>query len=139
MTSDEETPFTNFMKVVDLTGADVKTMFARLRTTQNPGEQRILQVSHNVSYTYDAAAAANTDKIVGDILIDGVKLDPTRVYHVVMNEFLAGGGDNFTAIRNGTIAYTGMTDLDAFTSYLTANSSAGSPYSVPAADRITLA
>jgi 5'-nucleotidase len=133
-------PFTNFMKVVDLSGADVQTMFAQQWTTQNPGEQRILQISDNVRFTYDPAAADNTDKIVpGTLTIDGAPIDPSRIYHVAMNEFLAGGGDNFTAISNGTIVYTGLTDLDALTQYLTANSSAAAPYPVPAADRITLA
>ena len=55
-----------------------------------------------------------------------------------MNEFLGGGGDNFTAIRNGTKVFVGKSDLDVLVDYLTANSSATSPYPVPTADRITL-
>ena len=118
-------------------GADVLTMFGQQWTTQNAGEQRILQVSSNVAETYDPTRPANTDKLVS-LTVDGVPIDPSATSRVAMNEFLGGGGDNFTAIRNGTKVFVGKSDLDVLVDYLTANSSATSPYPVPTADRITL-
>ena len=55
-----------------------------------------------------------------------------------MNNFLAGGGDNFTVLKEGTDPFVGAIDLDAFTAYLTANSTPASPLAVPPANRITI-
>ena len=44
-----------------------------------------------------------------------------------MNKFLAGGGDGFPELANGTEPLVGSDDLDALSDYLTANSSAGAP------------
>jgi 5'-nucleotidase len=54
---------------------------------------------------------------------------------VTVNNFLAGGGDNFAAFTQGTDLVGGPIDLDAFTAYLQTNA----PISPPALDRITLA
>ena len=37
---------------------------------------------------------------------------------MTVNNFLAGGGDNFTAFKGGTDLVTGRIDLDAFVDYL---------------------
>ena len=44
-----------------------------------------------------------------------------------MNEFLAGGGDGFTALNQGTNKLVGASDLDAFTAYLAAHSPVSPP------------
>lgn len=130
-------PFTNFMNVVELTGAQVKTMFQQQWTNQNPGEQRILQVSGNVAESYDPSSSQADGKLVS-LTIDGAPVDDAKTYRVAMNEFLGGGGDGFTVIKEGVKAYTGSSDLDALTGYLTATTSPTDPYPVPASDRITV-
>lgn len=131
-------PFTNFMKVIDLSGEDVVEMFQQQWSTQEPGDARILQVSDNVRFTYDESLPQSEGKLLEDTLtIDGQPVDPDRTYHVVMNEYLGGAGDNFYAIGNGADVYTGQTDLDALDAYMGEMSSADEPYPVPAADRIT--
>ena len=88
----------------------------------------------------DAALHARTlaDPIgdrVSNITINGVAVDPAATYRVTVNNFLAAGGDSFTALTQGTNVTGGPIDLDAFTAYLTANS----PVAPPATDRITVA
>ncbi|CAM5274767.1 Bifunctional metallophosphatase/5'-nucleotidase OS=Streptomyces rimosus subsp. rimosus (strain ATCC / DSM 40260 / JCM 4667 / NRRL 2234) OX=1265868 GN=SRIM_024245 PE=3 SV=1 [Streptomyces rimosus subsp. rimosus] len=70
--------------------------------------------------------------------LDGAPLDPAKTYRVAMNEFLAGGGDGFAVLKEGKDEYVGPSDLDAFTAYLTAHSSATAPLAPPKADRITV-
>jgi 5'-nucleotidase len=55
-------------------------------------------------------------------MINGVAVDPTASYRVTVNNFLAGGGDGFTAFLAGTDLLNGIVDLDAFVAYLTINS-----------------
>ena len=53
-----------------------------------------------------------------------------------MNNFLAGGGDGFTVLRDfGTNAVTSMDDLVALIAYL---DGPASPVPAPALDRITV-
>jgi 5'-nucleotidase len=54
-------------------------------------------------------------------MLNGVAIDPATSYRVTVNNFLAGGGDNFTAFKDGTNLLTGVIDLDAFVAYLEAN------------------
>lgn len=59
-------------------------------------------------------------------------------YRVAMNEFLAGGGDGFAALGQGTNKLVGAFDLDLFNAYLAAHSTAAAPLAPPATDRITI-
>ena len=54
--------------------------------------------------------------------VNGVAVDPAASYRVTVNNFLAGGGDGFTELKNGTNALTGEMDVDAFVAYLGAHS-----------------
>jgi 5'-nucleotidase len=98
-----------------------------------------------LTYTYDqsiAADAADLDAIVeGSVMIDsngdGTGDDPlvlTESYRVVMNNFLADGGDNFPAFTLGTDRFIGGLDIDALADYLAAES----PYTPTATNRITV-
>ena len=69
---------------------------------EGPANNKVLQVS-GLSYTYSRSLADqgnNTPALVGDVLVDtdgnGVAdtaLDPAKTYRVVLNAFLADGGD----------------------------------------------
>jgi 5'-nucleotidase len=122
-------PFTNIMNVIALSGADVTTMFQQQWVGQG-NNAKTLQVSANVHQVVKSSGALNENRLVS-LTIDGQPVDPARTYRVAMNEFLGGGGDGFTVIRNGTKAFVGRSDLDVLVDYLGAHSSAGSPYPVP--------
>jgi 5'-nucleotidase len=131
-------PFTNMMNVVDLTGAQIVTALQQQVSGANEASPKILQVSKGLTYTLDMTKTGADRVVAGTIKLDGTPIDPAATYRVGMNEFLAGGGDGFAALGQGTNKLVGASDLDLFNAYLSANSSASAPIVPPAADRITI-
>ncbi|MCE4945072.1 bifunctional metallophosphatase/5'-nucleotidase [Streptomyces albulus] len=131
-------PFTNMTNVVDLTGAQLLAALQQQVSGPNEASPKILQISHGLTYTLDMTKTGAARVVADSVKLDGAALDPAKTYRVAMNEFLAGGGDGFPALKQGTNKYVGPSDLDALTTYLTAHSTPTSPLAPPAADRITL-
>ncbi|MER5972478.1 bifunctional metallophosphatase/5'-nucleotidase [Streptomyces sp. NPDC002055] len=131
-------PFTNMMTAVDLTGAQLITALQQQVSGPNEASPKILQVSKGFTYTLDmtktGAARIETDSVK----LNGTAIDPSKTYRVAMNEFLSGGGDGFTAFKEGRDKFVGQSDLDALTAYFAAHSSAAQPLAPPKADRITV-
>ncbi|KUL49127.1 5'-nucleotidase [Streptomyces sp. NRRL F-4489] len=131
-------PFTNMTNVVSLTGAQLLTALQQQVSGPNAASPKILQVSDGLTYTLDLTKQG-ADRVRTDtVRLNGAPLDPAKTYRVAMNEFLAGGGDNFPALKQGTDKYVGPSDLDAFTAYLTSHSTPTTPLSPPKANRITV-
>ncbi|MFI2777796.1 bifunctional metallophosphatase/5'-nucleotidase [Streptomyces sp. ALB3] len=131
-------PFTNMMNVVDLTGAQLVTALQQQVSGSNAASPKILQVSEGLTYTLDLTKSG-ADRVVADtIRLNGEAIDPAKTYRVAMNEFLAGGGDGFAALGQGTNKLVGPSDLDLFNAYLAAHSTASAPLAPPATDRITI-
>ncbi|MYT97274.1 MULTISPECIES: bifunctional metallophosphatase/5'-nucleotidase [unclassified Streptomyces] len=131
-------PFTNMMNVVDLTGAQLVTALQQQVSGPNEASPKILQVSKGLTYTLDLTKTGAARVVTDTIKLNGEAIDPARTYRVAMNEFLAGGGDGFPALGQGTNKLVGASDLDLFNAYLAAHSSATSPLAPPATDRITV-
>ncbi|MFG2672597.1 bifunctional metallophosphatase/5'-nucleotidase [Streptomyces sp. NPDC048445] len=131
-------PFTNMMNVLDLTGAQLVSALQQQVSGANEASPKILQVSKGLTYTLDMTKSG-ADRVVADtILLNGEAIDPAKTYRVAMNEFLAGGGDGFAALGEGTNKLVGASDLDLFNEYLAAHSTAAAPLAPPATDRITV-
>ena len=111
-------PFGNVMMVISLTGAQIKAALEQQFDNPAPGQNRILQVSRGLTYTWDAAKPKGEK--VSDLKLGGVALDPAATYRVTMNNFLADGGDGFTVFAQGTDRLGGAVDLDALQEYLKA-------------------
>ncbi|MEU9762557.1 bifunctional metallophosphatase/5'-nucleotidase [Streptomyces sp. NPDC047985] len=131
-------PFTNMMNVVDLTGAQLITALQQQVSGPNEAGPKILQVSKGLTYTLDMTKSGAARVVTDTIKLNGEAIDPAKTYRVAMNEFLAGGGDGFAALGQGTNKLVGPSDLDVFNAYLAAHSSAAAPLAPPAADRITI-
>ncbi|MFD3972369.1 bifunctional metallophosphatase/5'-nucleotidase [Streptomyces cyaneofuscatus] len=131
-------PFTNMMNVVDLTGAQVVTALQQQVSGPNEASPKILQVSKGLTYTLDLTKTGAARVVTDSIKLNGAAIDPARTYRVAMNEFLAGGGDGFPALGQGTNKLVGASDLDLFNAYLAAHSTAAAPLAPPATDRITV-
>jgi 5'-nucleotidase len=128
-------PFSNNLVTMTITGAQIQTLLDQQFAQATP---RLLQVSSNFSYSYtfDAATAKGTvDR--ASIKVDGQPLDVTKTFRVTVNAFLAGGGDGFAVLKEGTDRLSGEVDLDALVAFLGANSSEGTPLAPPAAKRYT--
>ncbi len=131
-------PFNNTVNLVDLTGEQLITAFQQQVSGSNAESPRILQVSEGITFTLDLTKTGIDRVIVDSIKLNGEPIDPDATYRVAMNQFLAGGGDGYTVLGEGANPLIGGDDLAAFEDYLTANSSAETPFEVPAADRITV-
>lgn len=131
-------PFANTVNLVDLTGAQVITALQQQVSGANEAAPKILQISKGLTYTLDLTKTGAARVVADSVKLDGTAIDPAATYRVAMNSFLAGGGDGFAELGKGGNVRVGGDDLAALGAYLTANSSAATPYPVPAADRITI-
>ncbi|MCX4447815.1 bifunctional metallophosphatase/5'-nucleotidase [Streptomyces sp. NPDC058369] len=131
-------PFTNMMNVVDLTGAQLVSALQQQVSGSNEASPKILQVSKGLTYTLDMTKSGAARVVTDTIKLNGEAIDPGKTYRVAMNEFLAGGGDGFAALGEGTNKLVGASDLDLFNAYLAAHSTASAPLAPPATDRITI-
>jgi 5'-nucleotidase len=116
-------PFGNTLTVLDLTGAQIKTLLEQQFDNPQASSNRILQVSSGFAYSYDSTAAAGSRVDASSIKLNGETLDPAKSYRVVANSFLGAGGDSFLAFKSGTnvLQLPNLVDVDAFTAYLKAN------------------
>ncbi|MGX1512864.1 bifunctional metallophosphatase/5'-nucleotidase [Streptomyces collinus] len=131
-------PFANTVNLKDYTGAQLIQVLKEQVSGPNEAAPKILQVSSGLTYTLDLTRSG-ADRVVTDsIRLNGSPIDENATYRVASNSFLAGGGDGFTTLGEGTNELVGADDLAAFEQYLTANSSATAPITPPAADRITV-
>ncbi|MEV6577601.1 bifunctional metallophosphatase/5'-nucleotidase [Streptomyces sp. NPDC051582] len=131
-------PFNNLMNVVDLTGAQLITALQQqVSGPVNGASPKILQVSKGFTYTLDMTKTGADRIVVDSVKLNGAAIDPAKTYRVAMNEFLAGGGDGFTVLKDHKNKLVGVPDLEAFNAYL-AKSTEAAPIAPPAADRITV-
>lgn len=115
-------PFSNSLVTLTLTGAQLKAVLEQqfVGCGQPANGQKILQVSAGFTYTWTASAACGSK--ISNMKLNGVAMDPSASFRITVNNFLAGGGDNFTAFTAGTDLLTGRIDLDAFVDYLGSHS-----------------
>jgi 5'-nucleotidase len=79
---------------------------------------KLLQVS-GIKYSFNTALSAGS-RITSLTLTDGTPILPdATTYTVACNEFIATGGDGFTAFLGGTdVTRIGVSDLDALIEYV---------------------
>lgn len=123
-------PFGNALVTMTLTGAQIHTLLE----TQWDGQPSpdILMPSAGFSYTWNSSAPDGQRVDPSSIRIHGVVLDPSARYRVTVNSFLAGGGDGFPVLLEGTDRVEGIVDIDALKLYF----AAGSPLTPLPLDRI---
>lgn len=107
-------PFANSLKTFTLTG---EQLVAALEQQWQPeGASRPflkLGVSSNLTYVYDYDAFAESGERILEVWLDGEPITADQQIKVAANSFLADGGDNFTALAQGTgHADAGRIDLD---------------------------
>lgn len=112
-------PFDNTIVTMELTGSQILEVLAN-RT------KGMVQLS-GLKFTW-REIPGNKEKreIVSATLADGRPLDPNARYKVCTNDFMAAGGDNFTAFKSGTSVYNTQILLrDALINFLKAEAAAG--------------
>jgi 5'-nucleotidase len=123
-------PFRNQLVTLTLTGSQIRDMLEQ--QWLDPKRPRILQVSKGFNYTWDGAKPTGERVIADRMLLNGQRIDPAASYRVTVNNYLAVGGDGFTALKQGTTPQFGVYDVDALYAYFQAKS----PIAPQPSDRI---
>ena len=101
-------PFRNSLVLADMTGAEIVKLLNDSKGSLIP--------SKGTSFNAGGGSVSN-------VVIGGQPLDQTKTYKVVVNNFMAGGGDNLDMLKTCTKKLdTGLNDIDAFVDYIKANS-----------------
>jgi 2',3'-cyclic-nucleotide 2'-phosphodiesterase / 3'-nucleotidase / 5'-nucleotidase len=110
-------PFDNKMVTMTMTGSQIYQLLEQ----QFPPTQtsnKILLVS-GIKYSYNLALPVGS-RITSLTLAGGTPIpNDATIYTVAMNNYLATGGDKFSAFLSGTnVNYIGVSDLDALIDYV---------------------
>ncbi|WP_253259592.1 bifunctional metallophosphatase/5'-nucleotidase [Subtercola boreus] len=110
-------PFANTLVTLNLTTAQIKQVLEEQWQPAAAARPFLkLGVSKSLSYTYDPLAAAGSH--ITSLLLNGAPLAADQSVKVVVNSFLASGGDNFTTLAEGTdVADSGKIDLQSMVDY----------------------
>jgi 5'-nucleotidase len=108
-------PFGNDLVVLTLTGADILTL---LKQQYQPSGNNILQISDGFTFTWRQPAGKPIEVIAESVKLNGQPIVAGQTYRVVTNNFMAGGGDGFTAFQKGTDAVTIGTDIASLETWL---------------------
>lgn len=116
-------PFGNTLVTLELTPAQIKAVLEEQWQPDGSTRPKLaLGVSRGFTFEYDPNAARGAH--ITKMTLDGTDLlatDTTTKIRVVTNSFLAGGGDNFTTFRSGTVPVdSGQIDLAATIDYFQA-------------------
>ena len=129
----EVAPFNNILVTVDMTGQDIYDVLnQQYQAIESRGSRPMLSLGVSKGLTYEwawdgAAPAANTQPtgaghvVDGSLMLDGVAIDKAKTYRVATLNFLADGGDSFTAFKKGTNRLGGAEDLANLVDFLGAN------------------
>jgi 5'-nucleotidase len=120
-------PFGNTLVVRTLTGAQLKALLEHQFDAQGL-RPSVLVPSTNFHFAYDLSRPEGS-RIVA-MTLGGKPIDPSGRYRVVVNSFLASGGDGYTVLTEGTDTFDAGLDLDALEAWLATNPA------VPTAGRI---
>lgn len=110
----ETSPFGNTLVILELTGGELLAAFEHGADDHSVN----LHVSNGTKIKYDLSKPAG--QRVVDASIAGVKIDPAKSYRVVLNSFMATGGDAYTSLRDakGYRLDTGTLDRDVLIDFL---------------------
>ncbi|HWQ11509.1 MAG TPA: 5'-nucleotidase C-terminal domain-containing protein, partial [Roseiflexaceae bacterium] len=121
----EVLPFGNTLVVMDLTGAQVKEALENGVSQVEQTAGRFPQVG-GMRYSWDPTQPPGS-RVTAIQVSDGqggyTALDPNATYRIVVNNFIAGGGDGYAVLTRGTnVLNTGFLDSDVLAEYIRANS-----------------
>ena len=120
-------PFGNELVTGSLTGAEIRE-FVEQSLDDDGGINPVIP-SAGLSFTFDARRPAG-NRIV-DLRFQGQPLDPAASYRVTVSNFLAGGGDGYTVLKQLRDTTPGGVDLDALEAWI----GSSSPQDVPTEQR----
>ena len=113
-------PFGNNLVVMTLTGAQIKeALEQQYKGSIRPGLTRPSAMVPSAGVTYAVDMSKPAGSRVSDIRFNGKALDPAAKYRVVVNNYLASGGDGISAFTGGTdVTDKEIIDLDALVGWI---------------------
>ena len=109
----EVQPFGNTLSSLTMTGVQLRGLL-EVMLSKSPVDDHV----SGLTITYDPAKPKGS-RIVSVTMADGTPLSDTRTYNVVMNDFLATGGEGYNAAGRATASRPlSIVDLDALIDYL---------------------
>ena len=112
-------PFSNTLVVMDMTGAQLRRRSSSSGCASTPTARPRCCICRMASATPGTAPGRRPARGAGQLKLDGVAIDDAKTYRVAANNFLAEGGDGFTAFGEAANKRnTQILDLDAFVRYL---------------------
>ena len=113
-------PFGNNLVVMTLTGAQIKEALEQeYKGSIRPGLTRPSAMVPSAGVTYAVDMSKPAGGRVSDIRFNGKAMDAAAKYRVVVNNYLASGGDGISAFTEGTdITDKGIIDLDALVAWI---------------------
>jgi 5'-nucleotidase len=113
-------PFGNNLVVMTLSGSQIKAAIEPQYAVPIPAGSKMpaaLAPSANFSYAIDMSQPQGSRVV--DMRLLGEPVDPSARYRVVVNNYLASGGDGLTAFTAGTdLTDKGIIDLDALIAWI---------------------
>jgi len=113
-------PFRNQLITLTLTGAQIRAALEQQWTDEK--RPRILQVSKGFSYVWNGTKPFGERVDAPSMKLGAMPIEPAKDYRVTINNYLALGGDGFTAFRVDGPKQTGVYDDEALFAYFQANS-----------------
>lgn len=117
-------PFGNILQVVEMTGQQIYDVLNQ----QYDDDLYFLQMS-GIKYTYTDATPGESGfpkyRVLNATKEDGTPIDPNATYKLVINDFLYGGGDGFTAFTGAKLIGAIDPDTEVFVNYIKDQEAAG--------------
>ncbi len=120
----EVLPFGNNLVTIDLTGSQVIAALENGVSRVEEGVGRFPQVA-GLRFTWNPGAVPDNRITSVEVKTAGgyQPIDPSLTYRVVTWNFLAGGGDGYTVLQQGSNSIAlGFTDFEVLAEYVKANS-----------------
>jgi len=120
-------PFPNTLVTMDLSGAQLRQVLEQQWQPSVASWPFLkLGVSGSLFYTYDPAAPIGHH--ITDMFFNGVEIAAGDTRRVVVNSFLASGGDNFVTLGDGANRVdSGRTELQAMIDYFATSGTVSPP------------
>lgn len=120
-------PFNNSLTLLTLSGAQLKELLEQQWQDGGMGFYP-LQPSASLTYRYDDSRPKGQRVLAESLMVDGQPVQPEQDYRLVLNSFLAEGGDNFGVLKQARDRLdTGINDLESMIAYLQERDRAGQP------------
>jgi 2',3'-cyclic-nucleotide 2'-phosphodiesterase (5'-nucleotidase family) len=118
-------PFGNTIVTLTLTGEQIREALEQQYDPARSRPQLMLGVSEGFSFDY--LHNGPQGQRIQNLTLNSQPIEMNARYRVTVGDYLAAGGDSFTAFKKGETPKGGGIDLDALKSYILSNSPVAPP------------